>query len=165
MFFSFSNTSPRFPILLIILTSLLVLITTFILEHFFEVPICRMCTIERYPYAIAALLGVFLYFFSENTPFYKWGKYLLLIIFIVSLGLSFYHIGLEYEWFQLPSFCQGESAKFDTVKDLRQQILNQKTVIPCNIVPLRLFFLSLAEWNGIASFFLLSISWKLLRKN
>jgi len=149
---------------MIALISLCILGTTFILEHFFEIPVCRMCMLERYPYAVATLLGVLFYMFSDPTILHRWARYLLIATFIVSTGLSFYHMGLEHNWFDLPEFCKGSSLKLDTVEALRAQILSQTTVIPCNVVSLRLFFLSLAEWNGITSLILLGASWKLLKK-
>ena len=129
---------------LLALFSLLILMITLIMEYFFKVPVCRMCLLERYPYLAAAIVGLLAYFFTENSPLHPWFKYCLILVFLISTGLSFYHIGLEYGWFNLPSFCKESSPKLETVEALRDQILNQKTIIPCNVVPLRIFFLSLA---------------------
>ena len=156
----FSRISP----LLISLTTACILLASLILEHIFQVPICRMCLFERYPYMVATCLGVVLYFCPSNIELYRWVLHLLLITFLISTGLSLYHIGIEYDWFDLPSFCQIQYASATTVDALRDQILSQTRLVPCNVVSLRIFFLSLAEWNGIVSLLLSGATWKLLKK-
>lgn len=149
--------------LLISLSSLLILLTTFLMEHGFNIPICRMCLLERYPYLAAVLVALASYFLEEKNSLSRWLKYTLVVIFFISTGLSVYHIGLEYGWFDLPSFCQGSSTTAATVDALRAQIMSQKTFIPCNVVSLRIFFFSLAEWNAFASLLLLGLAWKRLK--
>jgi disulfide bond formation protein DsbB len=157
------NLSSQNLSLLISLSSLLILLTTFLMEHGFNIPICRMCLLERYPYVAAVLVALASYFLEEKNPLSRWLKYALAVIFLISTGLSIYHLGLEHEWFDLPSFCQGSSTKAATVDALRAQIMSQKTFIPCNVVSLRIFFFSLAEWNAFASLFLLGLAWKSLK--
>lgn len=157
----FSSKSLAFWICL---ASLLILCVSFLMEYAFNIPVCRMCSLERYPYVVATLVTLSLYSLDEKHSFYLGLKYILILTFLMSTSLAFYHIGLEHGWFDLPSFCKGSPLKLETVEALREQILNQTTVIPCNVVSLRVFFLSLAEWNGITSLILLGISWALLKK-
>ena len=133
------------------------------MEYGFNIPVCRMCLLERYPYLAASLVALMLYVLDGKNPLSCWLKYILVVIFFIGTGLSVYHIGLEYGWFELPSFCQGSSTKVNTVEALRAQIMSQKTFIPCNMVPMRILFLSLAEWNAFVSLILLGLSWKNLK--
>lgn len=161
---AFLNYSPRISPLLLAGTTASILLASLILEHIFQIPLCRMCILERYPYMVATGLGIVLYFSAPTSPLYRVALSLLLLTFVVSAGLSFYHIGIEHVWFDLPSFCQPHSPPAATFDALRAQILGQTTVVPCNVVSLRIFFLSLAEWNGIISLLLTGATWILLKK-
>ncbi|MDC0348866.1 disulfide bond formation protein B [Alphaproteobacteria bacterium] len=156
----------RTKALIISALSFLILMTALIMEHFFDVPVCRMCVFERYPYILSTLLGGVFFFWAEKSFVQRWASHLLTIVFLIGLGLSLYHVALEYRWIDLPVFCKGSSSLLglDTLESLRAHILSQNKIIPCNIVPLRILFLSLAEWNAISSLLLLTGSWTLLKK-
>jgi len=167
MIFCLMNKIPsRTKALMISALSFLILMTALVMEHFFDVPVCRMCTFERYPYILAILLGGIFFFWEKKPLVQYWAAGLLTTAFFIGLGLSLYHVALEYRWIDLPSFCKGTSSilGLDTLEDLRAHILSQNKIIPCNVVPLRILFLSLAEWNVLSSLLLLIGSWTLLKK-
>lgn len=141
-----------------------ILAFAFFAQHVLEIPLCRMCLVERYTYFIATLIGLILFFVPFHTPVFSLLKYLLMATFLTSLGFSLYHIGLEHGWFELPSFCKIDARTNQSIESMRAQIMAQQTTIPCNEIPLRLVFLSLAEWNGIASLILVGFSWILVRR-
>ncbi|WP_331256401.1 disulfide bond formation protein B [Candidatus Bealeia paramacronuclearis] len=117
-----------------------------IMEHVFGIQACQLCYYERYVYGavgIVALSGLFL----------KKPQFLIItgLIFFFGMGLSFYHVGIQNGWFELPSFCQ--TAQFDSnasLEDLRAQLLGTPT-ITCNLVSWSLFGISLAGYNFIVS--------------
>lgn len=140
------------------------LLATFIMEHVFHISVCQMCRFERYPYWGGTILATLMYLFVLGPASVKILKHLLVLNFVTGLGLSLYHVGLEYNLFNLPSFCQPPQISAHSVEALKAQLLNQPLMVPCNIVSLRIFFLSLAEWNAIVSAFLTGLSWILLKK-
>lgn len=165
MFFHRYNTLPSKVIFLFLgIVSLTILSTTFLMEYGFKIPTCHMCVLERYPYLSASVLSFSLYFIPPGTLSHGIFKYCLFSAFLTSTLLSSYHIGLEHGGFELPSFCKPAPLSAHSVEVLREKIMNQKTVIPCNAIPIRIFFLSLAEWNGLISLVLLGISWKNMTK-
>ncbi len=160
--------SQRLFIRVIGLISGIVLGIGLIMEHVFHIPACNMCVLERYPYAVIMFLYL-MSFILHSPQFDRLLPWFFTLIFLISMGLSFYHVGIEHHIFELPSFCGNTAHKsFQNVAALKEYLRHQKEVIRCDIVPLRIFNLSLAEWNFFLSLFLLGATVyhiKINRKN
>jgi len=123
------------------------LFTSHILELSMSLELCNLCYYQRYLYYIATAIA-FIFFFIKNTA--KIIVITMIIFFIASLGLSFYHVGIENGFFELPSECVSN---FDSYKMSIEEILNKiKENVPCDEVNFTILMLSLAEWNFIYSF-------------
>ncbi|UNM06171.1 MAG: demethoxyubiquinone hydroxylase family protein [Holosporaceae bacterium] len=79
--------------------------------------------------------------------------------FLVSFGLSAYHVMIEYGIIPLPDFCKTDLLKATSFEELKAQIMNTKKLVPCNAASAKVLFLTLAEWNTIISFLLLISAW------
>ena len=73
------------------------------------------------------------------------------LVFIVSIGFAFYHLGVEQHWFAGPSTCTPSTAAPATLDEMRQRILNAQ-VVRCDQAQWSLYGVSLAGWNLLASF-------------
>lgn len=145
--------------------SLSILVSTFLLSHILHITPCFMCVIERYPYAAAAILGLSGAWLPEKHTLHKTILWLLGATFFISVSLSFYHVGLEYNFFELPTFCGGKSpTHFETVTALKQYLIEQKQIVRCDIPPLRVFGFSMAEINFFISILLLGFVLYFIRK-
>lgn len=128
----------------------------YILEYFFDIKPCELCLYQRYIYFFLIVFFVFRKNLSDKVSN-------IIISFSLFSGciLSFYHVGVEKEFWNFVSSC---SVIIDNNFGIKEQILNS-SFVPCNIVQWKIFNLSLSEWNFIFSFkFLLIYLYKVTKK-
>jgi disulfide bond formation protein DsbB len=91
---------------------------------------CELCLYERWPYyaALPAALVLVLLPRDEPASFRRTVAALLLLIFLGSTGLAFYHVGVERHWFQGPTSCTGAGGGAQTIDQLRALLTHQQTV-------------------------------------
>ncbi len=112
---------------------------------------CNLCLIERIPYGLSIMIIMAIFLIRKNQKFLVM---LLILTFIFSFAISFYHFGIEQGFFQESSVCGVKSStEIVTKEDLLKQ-LSEKT-ISCKDVTFRIFGLSLTSLNIVIS--LLSI--------
>ncbi|MBP1852155.1 disulfide bond formation protein B [Rhizobium halophytocola] len=122
---------------------------------------CHLCLIERKPYYIGIPLGV-LAVVSHMLKLPVWITRTLLgliaLLMIADAGISAYHAGVEYKWWDGPSSCT-----FDATSggggggDILSQ-LNDVHGPSCSDAAIRILGLSLAGWNVIAGLVLSAIA-------
>ena len=120
---------------------------------------CNLCLIERIPY-IAAIILISLIFILNR--FKKVIAGIILLFFIFGAIISFYHVGIEQEFFKESFICNLDSAK-DALST--EQLLKQleNAPISCKDVSFRFLGLSLATINTIISILLSGIMFKVIR--
>jgi disulfide bond formation protein DsbB len=120
-----------------------------VFEHVFGYVPCKLCLIQRNPYYIAIPLGIV----AALVP-PRWGRmglWLLVLVFVVSVGLGAYHAGVEWGFFAGPSDCGGGSgAAAGNVGDFLNQLQTTR-VVSCTEAAWRFLGLSLAGWNVLIS--------------
>jgi disulfide bond formation protein DsbB len=130
--------------------SFLSLLAAFIAQYGFNLPPCRFCIYERYPYVLAfvlSLIGI------GKEAWVSPLKKLLAIVFLGSTILTAYHVAVEHAWVPSPVACQSDLKinSTTTIQDLKVQLLTQPRVTPCHVAPLKILGLSLAEYNLLLS--------------
>jgi disulfide bond formation protein DsbB len=122
--------------------SILPLISVYVLEYFFEIQPCKFCIYQRIPFFILSFLPIFFIKIKQHS--FK-AFFIILIMFGINAGLSFYQVGLENKWF-VNTTCKGLSSasKFDNMFLSSGTLLQQ-----CDVVKFRFLTLSLASWNLI----------------
>ena len=120
---------------------------------------CNLCLIERIPY-IASIILISLIFFLNR--FNKIIAGIILLFFIFGAIISFYHVGIEQEFFKESFICNLDSA---TEALSAEQLLKQLKNAPvsCKDVTFRFLGLSLATINTIISILLSGIMFKIIR--
>lgn len=142
--------------LFLLIFLILSIMFVYILEYFFNIKPCELCLYQRYIYFFLIVFFVFKKIISN-----KISNTIIVFSFLVSCILSFYHVGVEREFWNIVSSC---SVVTDNNLNLKEQILNS-SFVPCNIVQWKFFYLSLSEWNFIFSFkFLLIYLYKIIKK-
>ncbi len=142
---------------IILFFSIIVLCSAYFIEYILDYKPCNLCLIERLPYFLAIIiifLGISLNRF-EKIIFISLG-----LIFASATILSLYHVGIEQGFFEESIVCVSSNKmnilnKEDILKEF------QKTVVSCKDVEFKLFGISLATINGIISFILSVITFKL----
>ena len=130
--------------------SLISIFSAYFIEYILGHQPCNLCLIERIPYGLSIILITLNYLFKKNE---KIIILLLIIIFFFSLIVSFYHFGIEQDFFEESTVCGLKSAAEIISKDEILKQLQEKT-ISCKDVTFKVFGLSLTSINIFISFIL-----------
>ena len=141
------NLKTKFHLKIILLFSFIALISAFFIEYVLGHQPCNLCLIERIPYGLSIMIITAIFLIKKNQEFLVM---LLILTFIFSFAISFYHYGIEQGFFQESSFC-GVKILTESInkEDLLKQ-LSEKT-ISCRDVTFRIFGLSLTSINIVIS--------------
>ena len=141
------NLKAEFYLKIIFLFSFIALISAFFIEYILGHQPCNLCLIERIPYGLSIMIIMAIFLIRKN---HKFLVMLLILTFIFSFAISFYHFGIEQGVFQESSVCGVKSStEIITKEDLLKQ-LSEKT-ISCKDVTFRIFGLSLTSINIVIS--------------
>ena len=134
----------------ILLLCLISIISAYFIEYVLGHQPCNLCLIERIPYGLGLILIVLNYFLIKNERFII---LLLILIFIFSLILSFYHFGIEQGFFEESAVCGlKDTLSIITKEELLEQL--QLKTVSCKDVTFRIFGFSLTAFNMIISLIL-----------
>lgn len=92
---------------LILFTCVFSLFAAFAAEVFFALEPCRLCIIQRYPFAIGAAGAAFgLILRRRGARFHAGLSGLLSLNFLINAGIAFYHTGVERKWWPSDELCR-----------------------------------------------------------
>lgn len=151
---------------LIILVGAAALGIAWFLQHSWSMAPCGLCLLERWPYRILILLGLTgLFVPIRYFSMVLWG---VLIVLLMSMGLSLLHIGVEQMWWRSPlPECNANLNPVSSVID-RLNSLPDRPSKPCDVPSYLVSWLpiSLTMLNGLYSLFLFFIFyWCLIKEN
>ena len=141
------NLKAEFYLKIIFLFSFIALISAFFIEYILGHEPCNLCLIERIPYGLSVIMIMAIFLIKKNQKFLV---LLLILTFIFSFAISFYHYGIEQGFFQESSFCGVKSLTESINKEDLLKQLSEKT-ISCRDVTFRIFGLSLTSINIVIS--------------
>ena len=154
------NLKAEFYLKIIFLFSFIALISAFFIEYILGHQPCNLCLIERIPYILSIMIIMAIFLIKKNQKFLVM---LLILTFIFSFAISFYHFGIEQGFFQESSVCGVKSlTEIITKEDLLKQ-LSEKT-ISCKDVTFRIFGFSLTSINIVISLLLIITLLKIFKK-
>ena len=138
--------NKKFLFSILVFTSL-VLVSAFIIEHQLGHEPCKLCLYERIPYFLSMLLIIKILFIKKYE---KITLLILVLVFMSSTVLAFYHFGIEQDFFSESLACTtGDLSKTLSKEELLQQL--KQNSIGCKNVSFRILGLSLAAINTIFS--------------
>lgn len=108
---------------------------------------CALCYWQRWPYWVTIAIGATAFFLRG-----WWQRALLLLAaatFLTGAGIAFFHVGVEYGWWQGLAECSGGGTA-STLEDLRSQLLGAKPV-RCDEPQFVFLGLTMAGWNFLLS--------------
>ncbi len=120
------------------------------MQYGFGVLPCYLCYWERIPYASVAGLSLLILLWKPYGRQTFWLLCLCSLVYLASAGLSFYHSGVEWLWWEGTSGCAAQPIQGTSVEDIRLALLKTDEV-PCDVVAWSIFGLSLANLNVLAS--------------
>jgi disulfide bond formation protein DsbB len=154
--------SARIDLLLVLLGSAAVIGGALLFQYVGGLAPCELCLLERWPYYIGMPLAVLVILAGGQRNLLIGGSALVMLLFLASSGLAFYHVGVEQHWFAGPTACTGGSTGAKSLEDLRAQLMATKPV-RCDEPQWTLFGVSLAGFNLLASLVLMVLAILALR--
>lgn len=127
------------------LGSLALLLGAFGFQHLGGLPPCKLCIWQRYPHAVAVLIGV--------AAVAIRGRLLPLLgmcAALVTAGIGLFHAGVEQGWWEGPTTCTSSGTSGMSADDLFDQIMTAP-VVRCDDIAWEMLGISMAGWNGILS--------------
>ena len=145
---------------LILIFSVFALISAFFIEYVLGHEPCNLCLLQRLPYLGVILAFLFIFFIDK---FERKFFFIASLLFLISLILSIYHVGIEQGIIQESFVCSLEQninslSKEDILKSLKNK------PVSCKDVNFTIFGLSLATINTFASITFTAISFKVFLK-
>ena len=138
---------------IIFLISLISILVAYFIEYILGYQPCNLCLIERIPYGLALILIILNYVFNKSEYFFI---LLLVLIFVFSFIISFYHLGIEQGFFEESAVCGlKNSSEIISKEELLKQL--QVKNVSCKDVTFRIFGFSLTTINIIISLFIIFI--------
>ena len=123
---------------------------------------CELCLYERWPYYAAIPMALPMLHGPATRGDAHLATTLLLLVFVASGALAFYHVGVEQHWFAGPTACTGSGPAAKTLEELQAQLMTQQPV-RCDQPQLSFFGITLAGGNLLASVVLAALSLAALR--
>ena len=131
----------------IFIFSAIALSSAFFIEYILGHQPCNLCILERIPYGLSLVLISTIFILKKNEKFFI---LLLIITFIFSLAISFYHYGIEQGFFEESAVCGVKDFSENITKEDLLKQLSEKTV-SCKDVTFRILGLSLTSINIVVN--------------
>jgi len=140
------QTNNIFLIVILAIISLTI-ISALTIQYWLGHEPCKLCLYERIPYFLSMLLIIKILFIKKYE---RVTLLILLLIFISSTILAFYHFGIEEGFFNESLACTtGDLSKTLSKEELLEQLKQNR--ISCKDVSFRILGFSLAAINTIFS--------------
>ena len=127
----------------ILIFSFIALISAYFIEYILGHQPCNLCLIERIPYGLSIILIISIFILKKYERFFI---LLLILTFIFSFLISFYHFGIEQGFFEESAICGLKDISENITKEDLLKQLNKK-IVSCKDVTFRIFGLSLTSIN------------------
>ena len=150
---TYLRENPRLGPMLVAVACVGALGTAFVSEIWGGLEPCVLCIYQRYVYGVAFAIG--LTGVLVGQPVVARAVMLLAgLTFLVGAGVSFFHVGVEYQWWRGTDGCHAPTIDMtQSAEDLTSAILNSPFV-PCDQIAWSLFGVTMAGFNTIASLIL-----------
>ena len=148
------NQNAETNLKVIFLFSLIALISAYFIEYVLGHQPCNLCLIERIPYGLSLILISLILYLKKSEKFLT---LLLILTFIFSFVISFYHLGIEQGIFEESAVCGVKNFSENITKEDLLNQLNEK-IVSCKDVTFRVFGLSLTTINiAISLLFIITL--------
>lgn len=116
---------------------------------------CQMCYWQRHAHKavlVLALIGIIMRF--KGSKDMRLINGLLILALLGSAALAFWHMGVEYKWWEGPKTCLAEAVNLDDIRsgaDLLSSLDTKIKAPGCSEAAWRFIGLSMAGWNMVIS--------------
>lgn len=139
--------------------SLALLLGAFAFQHIGGFAPCKMCIWQRYPHAIAVVVGVLALRIKTD-----WLVFAGAAAAFASGAIGVFHAGVEQGWWEGPTTCTSGPIGGVSAQELLDQIL-AAPLVRCDDIAWQLGGISMAGWNAIISFALVGFWLLAVKRN
>lgn len=129
-----------------------ILAFAYVSQYVFHYDPCILCLYQRKPYFAVIVLAVLAFALQKKHPLWTYRLLLLCAVaFVVGVGISGYHTGVERTWWEGTKSC-GDALlpKSATLEEMREYLTN-KRITRCEVPSWQLFGLSMTNYNFMQS--------------
>ena len=139
--------------------------SAFILEYGFDAKPCHLCWMQRYGHWAMAGFGLVGGLMGGLVPLGVLLGYLGVIgTALYGLGMGVYQVLVQYKIVPAPEACGSANIEIaENVEDFMASLKNPIVAPPCDQIDFTIFGLTLAAWNAIIMFAMLSTLFYLYR--
>lgn len=116
---------------------------------------CQMCYWQRHAHKVVIVISVLGLIMKALGNSGKWDRLIIALLgiaFLVSFGLAFWHMGVEYKWWLGPKSCSAIPGSTQINPEDILNALNGSGKMPlCSDAPWDLFGISMAGYNALLS--------------
>jgi disulfide bond formation protein DsbB len=144
------------PSLISLILAIFALLFALYLQYFQSYLPCHLCILQRYGYLgtiLISLIGLFIYS-------HKIIPVLLCLSFILISSISFWHMGVELQWWAASLECSGMTEDIGGLKEELENIKKYTPTAACDQKSPIILGISLVQWSfvyGLVSVIILSI--------
>lgn len=124
-------------------------------EHVLGYQPCQMCYWQRDAHKAVMIVSAVAIAFRYFSKTRKYDRILYLfagVAFAVSFAIAFWHMGVEYKWWDGPKSCSAPTGPSNINPNDILDALNGKAKLPqCNEAPWHLLGISMAGYNALIS--------------
>lgn len=128
-----------------LLGSIVLLVGALAFQYLGGLAPCPLCIWQRWPHAIAIVLGLLLLAWPKRGLAAIAG-----LVVLAGAGIGLYHAGIEQHWWPGPTTCTAPAPGAAAPGDLLDQILATPVVL-CDQIAWSWLGISMAGWNALLS--------------
>jgi disulfide bond formation protein DsbB len=130
-------------------------------EHVLGYVPCSLCLDGRQPHYFAMAAALIAGILSREANIGIGALIFLglcVFAYLTGAGISFYHLGVEYHWWEGPETCGGGNLVANSLEDLQAALQGGATAPRCDEAAWTLFGISLAGFNFVITLALAALS-------
>lgn len=135
----------RLPVAIAALGSAVLLAAALAFQHLGGLAPCQMCIWQRWPHAIAVVLGAL-----ALGAGLRWPALAGALVMLAGAGIGAWHAGFEQGWLPGPASCSGAPVGDLTAEELMARIMSAP-LVRCDEIVWSFAGISMAGWNAILS--------------
>ncbi len=146
-------TSRTWPYLALLISSSM-LIGAWIFQYGFDYAPCLMCYWQRHAHKVVigvAATAIAFNIARKGSP--RFWLILIALAFLGSFAVAFWHVGVEYKWWEGPKVCSASAVDLDDIRtdNLLESLSGPIKMPACSEAVWHFLGLSMAGWNALIS--------------